>query len=68
MADPKDLIDKLSTYATARMAVYAEAAKDTADKLASGDYTGAEFADDVSKGWKRMAEDVSELLKILPPP
>ena len=68
MADPKDMIDDLATWASQRMTAYANAAKDTLDHVVDNDYTGAEFSADVTAAWKRVGEDITSLLAILPAP
>lgn len=68
MPDPKDLIDDLATWAGQRITAHASAAKDLLDHLVDNDYTGNEFAADMTAAWKRVSEDISTLLAILPQP
>ena len=66
MADAPNLIDSLATWATQRIAVYADASKVTLNHVANGTYTGDEFAKDMSGAWKRLSDDFTTLLAALP--
>ena len=68
LADPSNLIDDLATWASQRIAVYAEASKTVVSKVIDTEYSGDDFAADVSAGWKRLVEDVTTLLAVLPKP
>ena len=64
--DINNLVDDITTWATARMGVYAEASKVLMTKVIDGNYTGDELSKELAGAWARLAEDVSSFVEAVP--
>jgi hypothetical protein len=66
VADPLNLIDAMAAWAKGRITVYAEAGKTTMQHVADGTYNGDELAKDLGAAVKRLSDDVTTFLAVLP--
>lgn len=64
--DLTKMLDDLAAWAQGRIAVYADAASTTINKVLDNEYSGDDLSSDVTSAIGRLTEDVTSLLQILP--